>query len=148
MRLVVDDTLALYRGSGEDGIRYESDIPESLPRAWGRAGELKEVLVNLLENARAAMDGGGSIRISSAPAGGDAWVQLDIADSGEGIPAESVTRVFEPQFSTRTSGTGLGLAIVKRLVESWGGEVHIESVPGAGTTVHLRLVAAPAGPLV
>ncbi|MDP9347916.1 MAG: ATP-binding protein, partial [Gemmatimonadota bacterium] len=63
----------------------------------------------------------------------------DVADTGEGIPPESLPRVFEPQFSTRTSGTGLGLAIVRRQVESWGAEVSVDSEPGVGTTVHLRM---------
>jgi signal transduction histidine kinase len=81
------------------------------------------------------------VRIRAAAAGGGAWVQVDVADTGEGIPAESLPKVFEPQFSTRSSGTGLGLAIVKRLVESWGGEVTVGSEPGVGTTVHLRLRA-------
>ena len=112
-----------------------------------RPGELKEVLVNLLENARGALDGGGEVRISAAPSGGGEWLRVDVADTGEGIPPESLPRVFEPQFSTRTSGTGLGLAIVKRLVEAWGGEVTVDSTPGEGTTVHLRLrVADTAAP--
>ena len=68
-----------------------------------------------------------------------------VADTGEGIPPDLLPRIFEPQFSTRSSGTGLGLAIVKRLVESWGGEVTVDSTPGEGTTVHLRLRVAGEG---
>ncbi|HEV2149197.1 MAG TPA: ATP-binding protein, partial [Longimicrobiaceae bacterium] len=138
---VVDETLALYRGT-DDGIAYRVEVDPGTPDAFARVGELKEVLVNLLENARAALPEGGEIRITAAPAGGGAWAILNVEDTGEGIPAELLPRVFEPQFSTRTSGTGLGLAIVRRLVESWGGEVTMDSEPGSGTTVHLRLRAA------
>ncbi|MBB4635823.1 ATP-binding protein [Longimicrobium terrae] len=143
VRRVSEETLALYRG-GSDGIDYGLDLEPGLPPVRARAGELKEVLVNLLENARGALDGPGEVRITAAQAGGGAWVQVDVADNGEGIPAESLPRVFEPQFSTKTSGTGLGLAIVRRLVEAWGGEVTVDSTPGEGTTVHLRLPVAPA----
>ncbi|MDP9349849.1 MAG: ATP-binding protein, partial [Gemmatimonadota bacterium] len=137
---VTRETLALYRGAGDEEVHYIVDVPAGAPRVRARVGELKEVLVNLLENARGAMDGaGGEIRIAAAPAGGGEWLHLDVADTGEGIPPELLSRVFDPQFSTRTSGTGLGLAIVRRLVESWGGEVTIDSTPGEGTTVHLRL---------
>ena len=135
---VAEETLALYRG-GHDGIEYVLDVPVDAPRVHARAGELKEVLVNVLENARGALDGGGEVRISAAQTGGGQWLHVDVADTGEGIPAESLPRIFEPQFSTKSSGTGLGLAIVRRLVESWGGEVTVDSVPGEGTTVHLRL---------
>jgi len=143
VRRVAEETLALYRGAGDDEVRYTVDLPDDAPPVNARVGELKEVLVNVLENARGAMNGeGGEIRISAAPVGGGAWLHLDVADSGEGIPAELLPRIFEPQFSTKTSGTGLGLAIVRRLVESWGGEVTVDSVPGEGTTVHLRLRVA------
>jgi two-component system nitrogen regulation sensor histidine kinase NtrY len=138
------ETLALYRG-GSDGTAYDLEVEDGLPRALARPGELKEVLVNLLENARAALEGGGAVRVSAAAAGGGAWVRLDVADTGEGIPPESLPRIFEPQFSTRSSGTGLGLAIVKRLVESWGGELAVDSEVGKGTTVHVRLRAAAPG---
>jgi len=140
LRGVVDETLALYRGTGS-GIEYRVEIDGATPRAYARVGELKEVLVNLLENARAALADGGEIRFRTWLAGGGEWVMLDVADTGEGIPADLLPRVFEPQFSTRTSGTGLGLAIVRRLVESWGGEVTVDSEPGVGTTVHLKLRA-------
>jgi signal transduction histidine kinase len=135
---VADEVLALYRG-GRDGIEYALDVPVDAPRVHARAGELKEVLVNVLENARGALDGGGEVRIAAAQTGGGQWLHVDVTDTGEGIPAESLPRIFEPQFSTKSSGTGLGLAIVRRLVESWGGEVTVDSVPGEGTTVHLRL---------
>ena len=136
---VIEEILALYR-SGRDGIRYHVVVDPSLPAVRARAGELKEVLVNLLENAREALNGGGEIRISGAFAPEEAdWIELVVSDTGEGIAPELLPRIFEPQFSTRTSGTGLGLAIVRRLVESWGGEVRAESTPHGGTTVRLRL---------
>jgi two-component system nitrogen regulation sensor histidine kinase NtrY len=148
VRRVVEETMALYRG-GRDGIDYRVETGEGVPRAFARAGELKEVLVNLLENARAALEGeGGQVRIAVSAAGGGAWVQLDLADTGEGIPADLLARVFDPHFSTRSSGTGLGLAIVRRLVESWGGEVTVDSEPGRGTSVHLRLRAEVPSPAV
>ena len=135
---VLEEILALYR-SGGDGIRYDVIVDPSLPPVRARGGELKEVLVNLLENAREALNGGGEIRISGAFAAEADWIELAVSDTGEGISPELLPRIFEPQFSTRTSGTGLGLAIVRRLVESWGGEVRAESTPAGGTTVRLRL---------
>ncbi|HKP75802.1 MAG TPA: ATP-binding protein, partial [Longimicrobiaceae bacterium] len=143
VRRVAEDTLALYRG-GDDGIDYALEMPDGAPPALAREGELREVLVNLLENARAALNGeGGEVRIAASPAGGGAWVRLDVADTGEGIAPEQLPRIFEPRFSTRTSGTGLGLAIVRRMVESWGAGITVDSTPGRGTTVHLRLRAEP-----
>ncbi|CAN5800822.1 hypothetical protein BH23GEM3_BH23GEM3_02550 [soil metagenome] len=138
LQRVVDETLVLYRG-GKDEIRYTVAIAPDTPRVMGREGELKEVLLNLLENAREALDGAGEIRIAADPVGGGEWVCLDLSDTGPGIPPDLLPRIFEPQFSTRSSGTGLGLAIVRRLVESWGGEVSASSRPGEGATIHLRL---------
>jgi signal transduction histidine kinase len=66
-------------------------------------------------------------------------VELVVRDTGEGIAPELLARIFEPHFSTRTSGTGLGLAIVRRMVESWGGEISAESVPGTGTQMKVTL---------
>jgi two-component system sensor histidine kinase HydH len=107
-----------------------------------RTGELKEVLINLLENSRAALDGSGEIAIRATRMEPD-WMHLEVSDTGTGIPPDALPHIFEPQFSTRTSGTGLGLAIVRRLVEGWGGEIHAESEPGVGTMMRLRLRVAP-----
>jgi len=134
---VVREVMALY-GASEGPVRFERDLTESLPPVRGRVLELKEVLVNLLENARDALREGGTVRVSGALVE-SGKVAIDVHDDGAGIPAELLPRVFEPHFSTRSGGTGLGLAIVKRLVESWGGEVALVSDPGEGTRVTLTL---------
>jgi signal transduction histidine kinase len=137
---VIRESLTLYR-SGDRAIRYIDDVPADLPRVLARADELKEVILNLVENARAALNGAGDIIISGYAVGDDR-VEIEVADNGPGIPAEFLSRIFEPHFSTRSSGTGLGLAIVRRIVESWGGTVTAES--GAGTIIRVRLQAAGA----
>lgn len=143
---VLREVLDLYRGGGESGIRVESDLSDPLPLVLCRPDELKEVLLNLLENARAAMPGGGSVRIGArAPEGRDAMVLVTVEDEGAGITAELLPRIFEPRFSTRSTGSGLGLPIAKRLVDSWGGVLEVESAVGTGTRVSVRLKADPAG---
>jgi signal transduction histidine kinase len=138
---VVAETLTLYQGTGE-GIRYEVEVRgdgEEGVLGIARTGELKEVLVNLLENAREAVGDEGEIHVTVNGLNGAGHVEVAVADTGEGIPEELLTRVFDPHFSTRTSGTGLGLAIVRRMVESWGGEVLAESEAGVGTRVRVRI---------
>lgn len=139
---VVTETLTLYRSAGE-GVEFMLEIGVEEP-ALGRArhGELKEVLVNLLENAREAVEGAGAVRVTVTGGNGAGPLHVVVADSGEGIPEELLTRVFDPHFSTRTSGTGLGLAIVRRMVESWGGEVVAESERGVGTRVRVSIPRA------
>jgi nitrogen fixation/metabolism regulation signal transduction histidine kinase len=105
--------------------------------ALARKDEVKEVLVNLLENARNA----DAKRVTLQVAEGGR--RLTVTDDGRGIAPEALPRVFEPTFSTTSSGSGLGLAIARRLVESWGGTITLESEPGEGTTVTLVLRTAP-----
>lgn len=134
---VVDEVLALYEGS-EGPIRFERRVEAALPAARARVPELKEVLVNLLENARAACAAGGVVRVEVAR-DPDGLVSIRVVDDGSGIQEALLGRVFEPHFSTRSTGTGLGLAIVRRLVESWGGQVSLESEVGVGTSVIVRV---------
>ncbi len=101
-----------------------------------RKDEVKEVLVNLIENARDA--GATEVSITATRDQGGA-ATIVVRDNGSGIARDVIPLVFEPQFSTTTSGTGLGLAICKRLVESWGGVIRVESEPGRGTSVHIVL---------
>ena len=131
LNAVVGDVVQLYR-LAEEGceVRLVTE-PQSFGAA--RQDEVKEVVVNLLENARNA--GASVVEMRVEPG------CIRVTDDGAGIPAELLPRVFEPRFSTTTSGSGLGLAIVRRLVESWGGRVEVESEVGRGTVVTVRLAA-------
>ncbi len=131
---VVDEVMALYGGSAAR-VRFDQDVERGLPTVVARASELKEVLVNLLENARLA----GGERVLIEARRGEGTVIVSVVDDGSGIPEHVLPRIFEPQFSTRSTGTGLGLAIVQRLVRSWGGGVEVESVHGEGTRVSVTL---------
>ncbi len=145
LRQVVVDTLELYP-AGVGAAEFLCRVPEGLPAVRAREGELKEVLVNLLENARAAMAEGGKVTLDAERKSGE--ILLSIQDEGSGITEDLLPRIFEPHFSTRSSGTGLGLAIVRRLVESWGGHVTAVNRPEGGAVVQVRLLpweAASAG---
>ena len=127
-----EEALALYRlGDGGAEVRFEGRGPIAVRT---RADELKEVLVNLIENARNA----GARHVTLRAEGG----RLRVIDDGRGISAADLPRIFEPRFSTTTSGAGLGLSIVKRLVEGWGATIGATSSPGKGTTVTIDFVGS------
>ena len=139
---VVRDVVALET-LGESQVRWTLATDDALPSALARGDELREVLLNVFENARLA--NAHHVRSSvrrGATADGAPAIVVEVADDGGGIAADVLPRIFEPHFSTRTSGSGLGLAITRRLVESWGGEVEIESSLGRGTTVRVILRTA------
>jgi nitrogen fixation/metabolism regulation signal transduction histidine kinase len=125
----VGEVVQLYR-LAEEGCEVRLEVE---PGAVGpaRADEVKEVMVNLLENARNA--GARVVRVRAGPG------LIRVEDDGAGIPADFLPHVFEPRFSTTTSGSGLGLAIVRRLVESWGARIEVESEAERGTVVTVRL---------
>ncbi len=130
---VVRETASLYTmGSGTRVAVQAADGVVGMVRK----DELKEVLINLVENARGAGASEVGIQVERTTRG---RVLFTVRDNGSGIRAEDVRRIFEPKFSTTTSGTGLGLAICKRLVESWGGTIQAESEVGVGTAVKFFL---------
>ena len=139
---VIRDVVALET-LGEGAVRWTLDVEPALPKALARADELREVLLNLYENARLAeaqhvrTEVRRSARSDGAPA-----IAVTIQDDGAGISSDVLPKIFEPHFSTRTSGSGLGLAITRRLVESWGGEVTMESERGKGSVVRVALRTA------
>lgn len=110
------------------------------PRLRGEPAKLHQVLVNLLLNAADA--GAQRIRLSAREAEGE--VRIACADDGEGIPAEDLSKLFEPFFTTRApgEGTGLGLAVSHRILEEHGGGIDVESRPGAGAVFTLRIPAS------
>jgi signal transduction histidine kinase len=102
------------------------------------AARIRQILVNLLENAAAASQPGGTIRLRSHAVDGDR-VAIEVADDGRGIATEDLGRIFDPFFTTRADGTGLGLAIVKKLVLAHAGEVSVRSNLAAGSTFTIVL---------
>jgi signal transduction histidine kinase len=125
----------LYR-FGEVGMRVEIVAEDARP-VLARHDEVKEVLFNLLENARIA----GARLVTLRVAG----TTLFVEDDGGGIAETMLPRIFEPRFSATTSGSGLGLAIVRRLVEGWGGSIDAESDAGNGARFVVRFVEGGQG---
>jgi PAS domain S-box-containing protein len=137
---------SLDRVAFPPGIQREVDLPNDLPPVVADEAQLTQVFENLTRNAVQAMGDHGCLRLRAFAA--DGRVQALVEDNGPGIPDADRARVFEPLFTTKAKGMGLGLALCKRIVETYGGEIRIDSVPGEGTTVRVILPAAPsASPL-
>jgi len=132
-------------------VELSCTLADDLPTVWVDSGQLTQVVLNLVVNARDAMPDGGCIAIRTAlvPAAGarppeappGEWVLLEVADTGTGIAAEIQGRIFEPYFTTKEMGrgTGLGLAVVYGAVEHAGGRVTLASTLGKGTTFRVFL---------
>ncbi|TVP74728.1 MAG: response regulator [Gemmatimonadales bacterium] len=146
----------LVRLLGEK-VRLRADLAPDLPLVMGDPGELEQVLVNLAVNARDAMPEGGEVvvgtthfELESGEGGRHAglqpgsWVVLSVRDEGIGMDERTLSRVFEPFFSTKTKGkgTGLGLSTVYGIITRNGGQVDVESEPGRGTLFRLYLPVA------
>jgi signal transduction histidine kinase len=123
------------------GAKYQVAVQRSfapaLPSLLMQRGHFQEVLVNVLQNAREAMEGRGNIQVGTRY-GENYSVVVTITDDGPGIAPDTLNRIFEPYFTTKKKGTGLGLAIVKHNVELYGGTVRAESLLGHGTTFVLQ----------
>ena len=101
--------------------------------------QIVRVLNNLLNNAIEAVSEGETPMVTVSLEKGDNKVLLQVEDNGSGIPLELQDKIFEPNFTTKTSGTGLGLAIVKRIVDDLNGHIYFETLPNKGTTFYISL---------
>lgn len=127
-------------------ITLSMDVGPDTPKATCNPIELQNAVLNLVINARDALPGGGAIRVASCgattPSG--SVLELSVADDGVGMSRETLAAAFTPYFSTKAEGhgAGLGLPMVHRFAREAGGRVDIQSAPGAGTTVTIRLPAS------
>ncbi len=133
---ITRDVVELER-MGSDGIEWRVTTPPGPALALAREDELREVLLNVMENARQAR----ATRIDVSVTVAEGHVAVTVRDNGHGVAEADLERIFEPRFSTRTSGSGLGLAISRGMVEAWGGRMHAASTEGGGTAMHISLVA-------
>ena len=129
------------------GITVAAEVPPGCLLNVDRK-QMEQLFLNLMKNAVDAMPEGGTVRLSARPAEestpGGLWWELRFQDSGQGIPADLVSQVFRPMFTTKPEGkgTGLGLSICREIVRSHGGEIRIESTEGKGTCVVFTLPGA------
>jgi len=124
-----------------DEINVTVTCPPLLPRTLADVDQLRIVFANLVRNAREAMPQGGKLSLEGRAV--DGGVEVDISDTGVGIPPENLGRISEPLYSTKARGLGLGLAIVRAILEKNAGSLHVRSEPGQGSTFTVRLLAAP-----
>lgn len=148
---IVEQTLSLVRAAfRRDQITLTVDVPETLPPLRCRSQQLQQVLLNLLTNARDALNAkypgyhtDKTLAVTGRPfeRDGRPWLRVSVADRGPGIPPAVQDRVFDPFFTTkpRDQGTGLGLAISHGIVKDHGGRLSFENTPGEGTQFHVDL---------
>lgn len=151
---LVEDVLVLVEKDLQvHRIRLEKNMDENV---WAEvnSGQIQQVLINLIINARQAMENGGSLFIGVSLNREAATSEITIRDSGSGIPADKLPRIFDQFYSTKApdeqgqGGSGLGLALCKEIIDTHRGRIRVESTVGRGTTFTLRFPVVPAPTLV
>lgn len=146
---LVRESLSLVLSGSK--IKATVNIPDNVQSVEADAGQLNQVINNLVLNAEQAMPDGGVLTIAAANqtlAGSNTcalppgdYVELTFSDQGCGIPAEALSRIFDPYFSTKSGGTGLGLASVHSIIRKHGGHINVSSTVGQGSTFVMLLPA-------
>jgi signal transduction histidine kinase len=126
------------RVAGGESVTVTTELDGTLPPILADPDQLSRVFENLILNAMQAMPDGGRLTLKSAVSY-LGWVAISIADTGVGIPAENLEKVFDPLFTTKVKGVGLGLAIARSLVEGHEGTIAVQSQAGKGSTFTVNL---------
>ena len=140
---VLEETLTLvahpFRAAHVSVIK---SFEENLPSMKGSGNRLQQVFLNLFLNARDAMPSGGMLEVRTSSRNGS--VEVEVTDTGTGIPTENMGRIFDPFFTTKATGrgTGLGLSVSYGIVQEHNGRIEVRSTPGKGTSFHLEFPAA------
>lgn len=144
LRVQVEDALRVILGqAAERGIDTKVSVDGDLPLVLADKDSLRSVFTNLLINSVEATNGeGGRVDIKLSREGDDR-ARIEISDTGSGIPAADIAKIFEPYFSTKETGTGLGLAIVKKAIDDHDGSISVTSKQGSGTTFTIILPVKP-----
>jgi signal transduction histidine kinase len=136
---LIRDLLVLVREPAEQqNVVLEEDIDSGLPLMQADRQRLQEALWNLIQNSLQAMPGGGKLRWSAKLQNGNE-IRIEITDTGEGIPKESLSKIFDYYFTTKEKGMGLGLPLAYKIIEGHGGTIQVRSQVGRGTTFEVIL---------
>jgi len=141
LRTEAEDALRVIAvQAAEGGIKTGIETTGDEPTVIADRDSLRSILTNLLINAVQAMDaGGGEVTVKLSTDKASQVARIDVVDTGRGIAAEDIAKVFEPYYSTKETGTGLGLAIVRKALEDHGGTITLASKKGSGTTFTITL---------
>lgn len=143
---IVREVLSLLRATLPCGVRVQTQLNVEVGAVLGEANQLHQVVLNLCTNAIYAIEGQGTLTITLSPQrrAGRPWVRLSVMDTGHGIAPDCLERIFEPLYTTKPQGegTGLGLSVIHDILKGHGGEIHVESALGVGTTFHVDLPCA------
>lgn len=138
IKSVIQDSLGLLRGlMMRLGVKSAVSFSAGNPGLKGSAIELRQLMLNLLQNAVEAMPGGGTVTVDTSMEGD--MLRIDIRDTGRGIPKEVRPKIFSAFFTTKSEGLGLGLFSAKRIVNEYGGRIKMESEEGTGTCFTVQL---------
>ena len=138
LHALLGEILALYRNAHKD-VTIVTEFAESLPPLMLDSAQMKQVFINLFENAIAAMNGRGRLWVTTTYAPGQPSVRVAVADDGSGVPAEDLDKLFLPYFSKRRGGSGLGLAIVQRIITDHNGHITARPNQPKGTVMLIDL---------
>jgi len=140
---LITDMLDLLGSTLTRRARFTIDLGEDTPMVMGDAGQLKQVVMNLITNASDAVADGGSVGVTLGPDETDegSWAMLEVEDNGCGMDRDTLHRIFDPFFTTKFKGRGLGLAAVQGIIASHGGQLEVESDRGEGSIFRVRLPA-------
>lgn len=137
IRQVLDDVITLFEYRIPSNVKLITEFSHKLPKLIIDKGQFEQILVNTINNAIEAMPKGGRLSIKAKKKGTN--LNIEVSDTGVGMPKENLDNVFELYFSTKKKGVGLGLYLTKRIVERHNGNVSIKSQEGKGTTLSINL---------
>jgi len=132
---VVND--ALSRVEKAENIKLSKNLQPDLPMVMIDANQIGQVLINLIQNAYQAMTDGGNLKICTKVSEG--FMEVEVGDSGCGIPEKKIKKIFDPLFTTKPRGTGIGLAVCHGIIQKHNGVIDVKSQEGVGTTMFIKL---------
>ncbi|HKV90145.1 MAG TPA: ATP-binding protein [Thermoplasmata archaeon] len=143
---VARESLSFLSGKQSADLEFVEELPSDPPMVWGDRGQLIQVVTNIVKNACDAMGGTGRVTVRVRRHDSDA--ELEVADSGPGIPEDVVPHIFEPFFTTKPEGqgTGLGLAVCHGIVQAHHGTIRVQNRPGGGASFVISLPISTAEP--
>jgi two-component system, NtrC family, sensor kinase len=138
----IEKTLTITHNLWKHGIEVDKQF-EEVPEILCAPSKINQVFINLVTNAVQAMDGKGTLTLRTRNLA--TWIEVDVEDTGCGIPEENLAKIMDPFFTTKPvgQGTGLGMSIVSKIIEEHGGSISVQSEPGVGSKFTIRLPVSP-----